>query len=73
MREINPLHSGRLARARLADKGMLENFTEEGALLASLHHRNIIGLVGGCWSVENASVCLVMELMEGGDLLDKLH
>ena len=58
----------RLARARLADKNMLENFTEEGALLASLHHRNIIGLLGGCWSVENASVCLVMELCEAGSL-----
>jgi hypothetical protein len=48
-----------------------ERFKKEMVIMAKLHHPNILGMIAAC--VEGEKPCLVVELMERGDLLDYLR
>lgn len=47
------------------------DFLRTGDLVASLHHPNIVEIVGAC--IDADPMCLVFEYMQGGELGDYLH
>ena len=46
----------------------LERFKAELELALTFRHPNIIGTLGGCWSLGSTNVCFVYELAERGTL-----
>ena len=56
---------------RNAKEKVKQDFLEEVKILASFQHENIVSLVGVC--VDNDPNFLIMEFMDGGDLLSYLR
>jgi serine/threonine protein kinase len=50
---------------------LVQRFYHEAALMAQLRHENVVRIEGVC--VLPPAICLVMELMEGGNLFDYLR
>ena len=50
----------------------LQDFKKEAELTMGLRHPNIVQMIGGAWSPDDANVCLVLEFCERGTLTDVL-
>ena len=54
-----------------ATKSEKEEFLKEALLMSNFHHEHILGLLGVC--LDNDPQFLILELMEGSDLLSFLR
>ena len=55
----------------VVDEANVLSFKKEIMLTAKLHHPNIVGFVGACWSQQ--LTCLILEWVEKGSLADLLE
>ena len=62
-----PVAVKKLHRARI-DEANLRAFRAEFELQLSLRHPNLVQVMGGCWTLEDVNVCIVLELCEKGTL-----
>lgn len=54
-----------------ASKQEKEEFTQEAHLMSNFKHEHILRMIGVCWDLTTPYI--IMELMEGGDLLNFLR
>ena len=62
-----PVAVKKLHRAKI-DEANLRAFRAEFELQLSLRHPNLVQVIGGCWTLEDVNVCIVLELCEKGTL-----
>ena len=67
-----PVAVKKLHRNKL-DEANLKMFRAEFELQLSLRHPNLVQVLGGCWSLEDVNVCIVLELCAHGTLSSVLE
>ena len=55
-------------RATKVTDEMVREFIGEITLMAPLHHPNLVGLIGGCWTDGPDKLCIVLEYCSRGSL-----
>jgi serine/threonine-protein kinase TNNI3K len=68
----DPVAIKRLVEGRRKDMHEIETFLEEAKLLTALRHQRIVQFIGVAWD-SLSDLCIVTELMEGGDLRTMLN